>query len=203
MLPISQLLIMYLWPRTPGFIKPRLTSRISPQILCYQKFLSQWPLQFLFSLSDTSPRKIFFTTQDELAVSTNTISLQWEGNNDLLLHWKSNLKVGFGSRFQEEKSLIYGLRKLKTPVGSQNWNSVSLSFHLWKLLACVLFISFSKYLLQCTISPALVLEKQEMSSVPCIKYFNLLLMKQWASWEQKSFSLSWAWCWHIVLTKCS
>ena len=68
---------------------------------------------FLFSLSDTSPRKIFFTTQDELAVSTNTISLQWEGHNDLLLHWKSNLKVGFCSRFQEEKSLIYWLRKLE------------------------------------------------------------------------------------------
>ena len=69
-------------------------------------------------------------------------------------------------------------RKHKLPVDSQNWNSVTSSFLLRKLVACVLFISFSKYLLKCTISPALVLEKPEMCRVVCIMSFSLLLMKQ-------------------------
>ena len=114
-----------------------------------------------------------------------------------LLHWKSNLKAWLCSRFQDEKSLIHWLRKHKLPVDSQNWNSVTSSFLLRKPVACVLFISFSKYLLKCTISPALVLEKPEMFRVVCIMSFSLLLMKQWASYEQKCYSFFCAQYWHM------
>lgn len=102
MLSVSQWLIMYLWQRVQGLSRIRFTNDISPQILCYQEFLSQWPPLFLSFLSNTSPEKVFLTSQDESAMSTNTISLQCKGHHNLFvaleMYSKSESVLDFRNR---------------------------------------------------------------------------------------------------------